>query len=68
MALRHSLYLIRPLTSDGGQILTEDIQLIASSIFTAKEKAQLIFPGAAEYKILDVVTPKNGLIQRPIWR
>ena len=52
-------YTIRPLSSNGERILANDLVISAYSVFTAKEKAQLYFPGAAEYKILDVVTPKE---------
>jgi hypothetical protein len=51
----YTMYLIRPLTTSGERILNEDIQLIASSVFMAKAKAMDIFPGAAEYKVIDKI-------------
>jgi len=46
-------FIIRPLSSKRTCILAEDIIISASSVVTAKLKAMGLFPGAAEYKIID---------------
>lgn len=56
-------YTVRPI-SKGQQILTNDLKVTASDVFTAKMKAQQIFPGAEQYQIIDIDIPGWAAIQR----
>jgi hypothetical protein len=47
-------FIICPLAPNGERILTQNLVIEASSSHTAKLKAEMEFPGAAEYNILDI--------------